>query len=239
MEFEKEVKHISIFHEEFFISSTMNIKDAQIIYSYLVGSNEAQREERQLKCFGYSEVSRNTSTIFKNKQAEESKILEGQPPQSDFCRTNSQHSFTFVNRVIHGFVIGPHNLNETEQSMKFFAPVVHFKDENGQDVQYRILVYIGHKTLLILKFEVDFVFTYDFLSRLDSHLTKHVAVISNLIDQSVNKALQPDDPCKFFYYNEGNMAVKVSNLVTKDIFNYELKLQLNQMHEAFKDDEDL
>jgi hypothetical protein len=28
MEFEKEVKHISIFHEEFFISSTMNIKDA-------------------------------------------------------------------------------------------------------------------------------------------------------------------------------------------------------------------
>jgi hypothetical protein len=55
----------------------------------------------------------------------------------------------------------------------------------------------------------------------------------------VNKVLQPDDPCKFFYYNEGNMAVKVSNLITKDIFNYELKLALDQMHEAFKEDPDL
>ena len=66
--------------------------------------------------------------------------------------------------------------------MRVFAPVVHFKDEQGQDVQYRMMVYIGHKTLLILKFEVDFEFTYDFLIRLDSHLQKHVAVISNLID---------------------------------------------------------
>jgi len=49
-------------------------------------------------------------------------------------------------------------------------------------------------------------------------------VISQLIDMAVQKVLQPDDPCKFFYYNEGNMAVKVSNLITKEMFNYELKL---------------
>ena len=35
------------------------------------------------------------------------------------------------------------------------------------------------------------------------------------------------------------MAVKVSNLITKEIFNYELKLSLDQMHEAFSEDPDL
>lgn len=55
----------------------------------------------------------------------------------------------------------------------------------------------------------------------------------------MNKVLQPDDPCKFFYYNEGNMAVKVSNLITREIFNYELKLCLDQMHLAFIEDQDL
>jgi hypothetical protein len=35
------------------------------------------------------------------------------------------------------------------------------------------------------------------------------------------------------------MAVKVSNLITKDILNYELKLALNQMHENFAEDQDL
>lgn len=55
----------------------------------------------------------------------------------------------------------------------------------------------------------------------------------------MNKVLQPDDPCKFFYYNEGNMAVKVSNLITREIFNYELKLCLDQMHLAFIEDPDL
>ena len=56
---------------------------------------------------------------------------------------------------------------------------------------------------------------------------------------TVQKVTGPDDPCKFFYYNEGNMAVKVSNIITKDVFNYELKLQLNQMHESFQEDPDL
>ena len=74
---------------------------------------------------------------------------------------------------------------------------------------------------------------------MDTHLAKHAPIISQLIDYSVNKALQPDDPCKFFYYNEGNLAVKISNLITKEVLNYELKLALNQMHEAFMDDPDL
>ena len=101
------------------------------------------------------------------------------------------------------------------------------------------MVYIGHKTMLVLLFEPDFKFKYEFLNRLDAHLAKHAPIISQLIDIAVNKVLQPDDPCKFFYYNEGNMAVKVSNLITREIFNYELKLSLDQMHLAFIEDPDL
>ena len=123
--------------------------------------------------------------------------------------------------------------------MQNFAPIVYFPDQNGKLKAYRLMVYIGHKTMLALLFDVNFDFDYTFLSKLDSHLAKHAPIISQLIDIAVNKVLQPDDPCKFFYYNEGNMAVKVSNLITKEIFNYELKLSLDQMHEAFSEDPDL
>jgi hypothetical protein len=123
--------------------------------------------------------------------------------------------------------------------MQNFAPIVYFPDQDGKPKAYRLMVYIGHKTMLALLFDVNFQFDYSFLQKLDSHLAKHAPIISQLIDIAVNKVLQPDDPCKFFYYNEGNMAVKVSNLITKEIFNYELKLSLDQMHEAFSEDPDL
>jgi len=126
-------------------------------------------------------------------------------------------------------VVGPHSLSDIggKQSMQNFAPIVYFPDKNGTLKAYRLMVYIGHKTMLALLFDANFKFDYPFLSKLDSHLAKHAPIISQLIDIAVNKVLQPDDPCKFFYYNEGNMAVKVSNLITKEIFNYELKLALD------------
>ncbi len=40
------------------------------------------------------------------------------------------------------------------------------------------MVYIGHKTMLVLLFEEDFEFNYDFLRKLDSHLAKHAPIIS-------------------------------------------------------------
>jgi hypothetical protein len=33
--------------------------------------------------------------------------------------------------------------------------------------------------------------------------------------------------------------VKISNLIPKEVFNYELKLALNKMHMAFEEDPDL
>lgn len=243
MEFEKQVKHIAIFHDEFFISSTLDNASSQSLYSYLIGCNEAQREDRSMKCLSYKEMSQNSHTVFRKKQ-EETKVVSKEINQSDFCRINPQNSFTFISSTIHGFVIGPHNFTEEggpgNQSMCNYAPIVYFKNENTGKVEcFRMMVYIGHKTMISLMFEESQIFDYEFLDKLDQHLAKHCPIISQLIDIAANKVIQPDDPCKFFYYNEGNMAVKISNLITKEIFNYELKLQLNQMHENFADDPDL
>jgi hypothetical protein len=124
--------------------------------------------------------------------------------------------------------------------MTNYAPTIYFKDEKTGELKvYKMMVYIGHKTMIALLFEETQKFDYALLDKLDKHLAKHCPIISQLIDMAANKVIQPDDPCKFFYYNEGNMAVKISNLITKEIFNYELKLQLNQMHENFSDDPDL
>jgi hypothetical protein len=52
----------------------------------------------------------------------------------------------------------------------------------------------------------------------------------------VSKVLTKEDPIRFMYYNKMNMAVKFSNLVSKEIFTPELILTVNQMHEAFESD---
>ena len=112
--------------------------------------------------------------------------------QSDFCRVNPQNSFTFVNKTLHGFVIGPHNFADAggASSMRNFAPVVYLNDEKTGEIKaYRLMVYIGHKTMVAMLFDVDFVFTYSFLDRLDGHLAKHAPVISQLVDIAVNKVL--------------------------------------------------
>ena len=72
MEFEdddpkQQIKHISLFHDEFFVSSTMENGNAQILYSYLVGCNEAQREDRRMKCYDYKEISKNIEMIEEGK----------------------------------------------------------------------------------------------------------------------------------------------------------------------------
>ena len=74
--------------------------------------------------------------------------------------------------------------------MQNFAPVVYFKDKKtGEIKSYKLIVYVGHKTMLALLFNADFEFNYDFLTKLDSHLAKHAPIISQLIDIAVNKVL--------------------------------------------------
>ncbi len=59
------IAHISLFHDEFFISSTLSNQNAQIIYSYLVGCSEAIREDRRMKCFSFKDISKNMQIIYK------------------------------------------------------------------------------------------------------------------------------------------------------------------------------
>ena len=78
--------------------------------------------------------------------------------------------------------------------MRNYAPKVFFTDEQtGETKEYRLLVYIGHKTMLALLFDHDFDFTYKILRQLDAHLQKHAPIISQLIDIAVTKVLPSDD----------------------------------------------
>lgn len=85
--------------------------------------------------------------------------------------------------------MGPHNFAEegpNNATMDNFSPVVYFKNQvTGEIEAYRLMVYIGHKTMIALLFEEKQVFTYDLLNKLDKHLAKHCPVISQLIDIAV------------------------------------------------------
>lgn len=80
---------------------------------------------------------------------------------------------TVVGKSLHGFILGPHNFGDT--SFHNFAPEVYFKEtdpETGKKVvnKYRMMVYVGHKTILAILFDHEVNFTYDHLKRLDAHL---------------------------------------------------------------------
>lgn len=62
--------------------------------------------------------------------------------------------------------------------MQNFAPTVYLKDKDGEIKPYKLMVYIGHKTMLALLLEDDFELNYDFLFKLDQHLAKHAPIIS-------------------------------------------------------------
>lgn len=44
-----------VFHEEFFISSTLPHDEIQTLYSYLIGTGECTRDKKKIKVFGYKE----------------------------------------------------------------------------------------------------------------------------------------------------------------------------------------
>ncbi len=43
----------------------------------------------------------------------------------------------------------------------------------------------------------------------------------------ISKVLAKEDPMRFVYFNQMNLAIKFSNLITKDIFTPELTLTIN------------
>ncbi len=86
--------------------------------------------------------------------------------------------------------------------------------------------------------EQQYPFTYAMVLALNNFLAMHVPAVSAQLESVVTKVLQKEDPIRFLYYNKMNMAVKFSNLVSKEVFTPELILTVNQMHEAFESDEE-
>jgi len=82
----------------------------------------------------------------------------------------------------------------------------------------------------------QFPFTYEFLTNLNSFLSLHVPAVSAQLESVVSKLVIKEDPIRFLYYNRLNLALKFSNMITKDVFTPELILTVNQMHEAFECD---
>jgi hypothetical protein len=56
MEYSQDIAHVLVFHDEFYISSTLPHEDIQALYSYLVGCGECTRENRKQKVLSYREA---------------------------------------------------------------------------------------------------------------------------------------------------------------------------------------
>lgn len=55
MEF-PEIEHCGVFYDEYYITSTLNMTQVQPLYSYLVGCNEAHKNDRKIKIFQYKNI---------------------------------------------------------------------------------------------------------------------------------------------------------------------------------------
>lgn len=108
-----------------------------------------------------------------------------------------------------------------------FAPKVHFKTGDEGSEVYQMLVYYSGKTMLVLLFNENYVFNQTFLKSLEQFLPRNIPAISNNLDLVISKVLGKEDPIKFFYFNQMNLALKFSNLITKDVFNLDMILLLN------------
>lgn len=94
-----------------------------------------------------------------------------------------------------------------------------------------MMVYQSQKTIITILLKKEQIFTYKFLDSLNTFLGHNVPPMSAQLESVINKVLSKDDPIRFFYYNEMNLAVKFSNLITKEIFTIDLILLLNQVHD--------
>jgi hypothetical protein len=95
-----------------------------------------------------------------------------------------------------------------------------------------MLVYQGHRCLvtILFKLETDFdnyPFTYGLLEKLNTFLGLHVPAVSSQLEAVVSKIAVKEDPIRFLYFNRMNLAVKFSNLMSKDVFTPDLILTVN------------
>ena len=113
-----------------------------------------------------------------------------------------------------------------------FAPYVYITNAEGKLEKFKMFVYLGFKTMLVTLFRPDQQFTCKFIRQLQAYVNRQVIVLSQLLDQQICKPLPApeSEPVRFFYFSRMNLALKISNLVSKDVLSLDLKHILNQMH---------
>eukprot|EP00352_Strombidinopsis_acuminata_P009024 CAMPEP_0176354170 /NCGR_PEP_ID=MMETSP0126-20121128/12353_1 /TAXON_ID=141414 ORGANISM="Strombidinopsis acuminatum, Strain SPMC142" /NCGR_SAMPLE_ID=MMETSP0126 /ASSEMBLY_ACC=CAM_ASM_000229 /LENGTH=95 /DNA_ID=CAMNT_0017706205 /DNA_START=1202 /DNA_END=1489 /DNA_ORIENTATION=+ len=92
---------------------------------------------------------------------------------------------------------------------------------------YKLMVYQGYKTLMVMLFDEDTLYTAPMLKDLTNQLNKQLPGTSQMIEQIIQKGVSSNDQLRFFYFSKMNMAIKFSNDLTKTIFNFELKTLVN------------
>jgi len=61
-------------------------------------------------------------------------------------------------------------------------------DEDDNELQsFRMFVYLGYKTMLVLLLKPDVEFTHQFLNSINAHVSRQVPILSQLLEQIVNK----------------------------------------------------
>ena len=154
-----------MFHDEYYISSTLPHEDIQPLYSYLVGCGESHRDNgaafRPLKVHTYKEA----GNSFRVKPSQEKIELDGEVLQfkvgeefqdedklgmSPFGKINQKSLGVPVTSKTSGFLIGPIFEGGDFPHAEIFSPKVFIKGEC-----YRMLVYQGHRCTITLLFKVE------------------------------------------------------------------------------------
>jgi hypothetical protein len=148
-EFEDLVEHAAIFHENYFICSSLPHLNIQELYSYLVGttSQGAQNSQKQADSIPASQIAalfkcsqyKNPGTVrrYTDEEQKQEEPVDLQTNQSNFSRVSPQTAstdLTAVTQMISQFLIGPQ-----------FPPGPHKPTDSGFTEVYAPYVYIKNK----------------------------------------------------------------------------------------------
>jgi hypothetical protein len=134
------------------------------------------------------------------------------------------------------FLLGP-IFSKDQKHCDLFAPTIHIKGEGT----FKMLVFHTQKLLVTVLVKEAYQFTYSFLHSLEVAIKEEFAHVAKTLDVQLDTVLKAstqqssnsNQQTRYFYANEMNLALKFSGQLNKDIFNQDLKLNINQMHQRF------
>lgn len=148
-----------------------------------------------------------------------------------------------------GFLVGPTLLKKDDDEIEYssdtyeiFAPKVSLLEKYGSPVKknYRMLIYQHERLTYFLFLEEDkYKLSMDTYVKLDKRLREKAINIEKKLDPLVEfndeNPLEQEDYVKFMYYNESNLAIKLTPKFSKKIMTSELCHLLNVIKCKFSD----